>query len=297
MEKGGLISISTTWLNIDSDEFHAGDVADGVDVEIDLGDGVAWEVPFDANGEIEMILPAGSVSFDSEFESIQHDLNLVMEYNAGLTVDVIQDTAEDRLLEFTRRVNSDLVVEIISVDAETADFDESDLTDLTAKEDGNGYKVITMKLSLTYEGTEISDTFTASGSTSVTQDAEYWIIEYKNSTGDWTEAMDVAMGIGMNNSDTSQLLYTEVDVRVTLPLKNQSQTYDDGHAVNMRFTADAGASEASARVFIPQQYNISFVDAPEKIGVGVGDETIVTLRIVNDGNGDDTVTVESQLIL
>ena len=63
MEKGGLISISTTWLNIDSDEFHAGDVADGVDVEIDLGDGVAWEVPFDSDGEIEMILPAGSVSF------------------------------------------------------------------------------------------------------------------------------------------------------------------------------------------------------------------------------------------
>ena len=28
----------------------------------------------------------------------------------------------------------------------------------------------------------------------------------------------------------------------------------------------------------------------QKIGVGVGDETIVTLRIVNDGNGDDTVT-------
>ena len=295
MEKGGLISISTTWLTIDSDEFHAGDVADGVDVEIDLGEGIAWEVPFDANGEIEMILPAGSVSFDSEFETTQHDLNLVMEYNAGLTVDVIQDTAEDRLLEFTRRVNSDLVVEIISVDAETADFDQSDLTDLTAKEDGNGYKIITMKLSLTYEGTEISDTFTASGSTSVTQDAEFWIIEYKNSTGDWTEAMDIAMGIGMNNSDTNQLLYTEVDVRVTLPLKNQSQTYDDGHAVNMRFTADAGSSEASARIFIPQQYNISFVDAPEKIGVGLGDETIVTLRIVNDGNGDDTVTVESQL--
>ncbi|MGB1491501.1 MAG: hypothetical protein ACPG9O_05495, partial [Candidatus Poseidoniaceae archaeon] len=295
MEKGGLISISTTWLTIDSVEFHAGDVSEGVDVEIDLGDGVAWEVPFDSNGEIEMILPAGSVSFDSEFESIQHDLNLAMEYNAGLTVEVIQDTAEDRLLEFTRRVNSDLVVEIISVDAETADFDPSDLTDLTAKEDGNGYKVITMKLSLTYEGTEISDTFTASGSTGVTQDAEFWTIEYKNSTGDWTEAMDVAMGIGMNNSDSDQLLYTEVDVRVTLPLKNQSQTYDDGHAVNMRFTADAGASEASARVFIPQQYNISLVDAPESIGVGVGDETIVTLRIVNNGNGDDTVTVESGL--
>ena len=63
----------------------------------------------------------------------------------------------------------------------------------------------------------------------------------------------------------------------------------------MRFTSDGGASEASARVFIPQQYNISLVDAPGSIGIGVGDEAIVTLRIVNDGNGDDTVTVESDL--
>ena len=43
MEKGGLISISTTWLTIDSNEFHAGDVADGVDVEIELGEGIAWK--------------------------------------------------------------------------------------------------------------------------------------------------------------------------------------------------------------------------------------------------------------
>ena len=44
----------------------------------------------------------------------------------------------------------------------------------------------------------------------------------------------------------------------------------------MRFDADGGSSEVSVRVFIPQQYNISLVDAPENIGVGVGDETIVT---------------------
>ena len=84
-------------------------------------------------------------------------------------------------------------------------------------------------------------------------------------------------------------------MRITLPLQNQSQTYDEGHAVNMNFAADGGSSEVSVRVFVPQQYNISLVDAPEKIGVGVGDETIVTLRILNDGNGDDTVTVKSEL--
>ena len=86
-----------------------------------------------------------------------------------------------------------------------------------------------------------------------------------------------------------------MDARIILPLQNQTQTYDDGHAVNMRFTADGGPNEVSVRVNVPQQYNISFVDAPAAIGVGVGDETLVTLRIINDGNGDDTVSVQSSL--
>ena len=63
----------------------------------------------------------------------------------------------------------------------------------------------------------------------------------------------------------------------------------------MRFTADAGMSEASVRVHIPQQYNVSLEDAPDSIGVGVGKESIVTLRIVNNGNGDDSTSVQSSL--
>ena len=34
---------------------------------------------------------------------------------------------------------------------------------MTAIEDGDGYKVISLKLNLTYEGTEITDQFTATG--------------------------------------------------------------------------------------------------------------------------------------
>ena len=299
MEKGGLISLTTSWLTIESTQFNAGDVSDDVVVEIDLGDGVVWEMPFDSDGKFQAILPAGSVSFDSEFETVQHDLQLTMEYSAGLSVEIVQDTAEDRLLEFTRKVNSDLVVEVISITEGTAEFDVTDLTDVTAIEDGDGYKVISLELQLTYEGTEISDEFSATGSLGVTQDSEFWKVEYRNSTsddeGDWSETMDVLMGIGVDNNDTNQVLTRLVDARITLPLQNQSQTYDEGHAVNMNFAADGGSSEVSVRVFVPQQYNISLVDAPEKIGVGVGAETIVTLRILNDGNGDDTVTVKSEL--
>ena len=87
------------------------------------------------------------------------------------------------------------------------------------------------------------------------------------------------MGIGVDNDDSNQILTREVDVRITLPIQNLTQTYDEGHAVNMRFAADGGTSEASIRVFVPQQHNISLNDAPEAIGVGVGDETLVTLEL------------------
>ena len=167
-------------------------------------------------------------------------------------------------------MNSDLVVEVISITEGTAEFDVTDLTDVTAVEDGNGYKVISLELQLTYEGTEISDEFSATGSLGVTQDSEFWKVEYRNSTSDdeadWSETMDVLMGIGVDNNDTNQVLTRVVDARITLPLQNQSQTYDEGHAVNMNFAADGGSSEVSVRVFVPQQYNISLVDAPEKIG-------------------------------
>ena len=252
MEKGGLISLSSSWLTFESVEFHAGDVVDDVVVEIDLGVGIKWEMPFDSNGEVEMILPAGSVSFDSEFETIQHQLNITMDYTAGLTVDVMQDTAEDKILEFTRRVNSDLVVEVISVSEDTAEFDSSDLTELTAIEDEYGYKTIELKLRLTYEGSEVTDQFTATGNLGVTQDSELWLVEYLNSSeeDDWSSTIDVMMGIGVDNDDSNQILTREVDVRITLPIQNLTQTYDEGHAVNMRFAADGGTSEASIRVFV-----------------------------------------------
>jgi hypothetical protein len=107
--------------------------------------------------------------------------------------------------------------------------------------------------------------------------------------------MNVEMGIGLDNNDTSQLLYREIDVRITLPLQNQTRTYNEGHAVNMRFVSDAFMGEASVRVSVPQQYNISLGDVPEKIGIADGGETLVTLIVTNFGNGDDPVTIVPSL--
>ena len=221
-------------------------------------------------------------------------MNLEMEYNSGITVTVMQATAEDRVMDFNRRINSDLVVEVISITEGTAVITDGDLSEVTAiANDENGYEVITLRLGLTYEGTEISDEFTASSGVSVSQDSDDWTIEYNDDeTGNWTNIMDVGMGIGVNNSDTNHVLYREIDVRVTLPLQNQTQTYDDGHAVNMRFAADGGLSEASFRVNVPQQYNISLDGVDDKYGVADGGETLVTLTVSNHGNGDDTIVVQ-----
>jgi hypothetical protein len=168
---------------------------------------------------------------------------------------------------------------------------------MDAIEEDNGYQVIELTLGVTYEGTEVTDVFTASAGVGVSQDSEFWKIEYLNDTGDgeWTEVMDIGLGIGVDNNDTNQLLYREVDVRITLPLQNQTRTYTDGHPVNMRFVSDGGLSESSVRVNVPQQYNISLEDTPESIGVGDGGDTLVTLRVVNFGNGDDPVVLESSL--
>ena len=43
MEKGGLVSLTTSWLTIESIEYNVGDVPEDVTLEIDLGDGVSWD--------------------------------------------------------------------------------------------------------------------------------------------------------------------------------------------------------------------------------------------------------------
>ena len=96
MKTGGKVKVTTSWLSIDSKPFNAGDVPEGVELEIDIGDGIEWEMSFDENGEIVMVLPADvTADFASEFETTQHDMNLEMEYNRS-ELDVQADTEEER---------------------------------------------------------------------------------------------------------------------------------------------------------------------------------------------------------
>ncbi|MEL0101513.1 MAG: hypothetical protein VW862_07435, partial [Euryarchaeota archaeon] len=300
MRKGGRLALTSTWTDIQNNVLTAGDVGEDVFVTISLGEEIEWDVAFDSNGEVNIVLPScegaeSCVDLESEFDTVQHDLNLTMPYSSGIVVDIDQDTALDKEMQFTKKVDSDLIVSIGSINS-GADYSVDDLTELNAKEsDSNDYEVIELTLNLTYDGTEIEDMFSTSGSLDLTQDSEYWAVEFKDADGNWVDSINVTMGIGQNNSDENQVLTTQVDVRITLPLQNQSITYDDGHTVKMRFTADGGLSEETVVVRVPQIYNITLEDAPESVGVADGGTVIVTLRVDNLGNGDDTVSITSSI--
>ena len=300
MRKGGRLLLSSTWTNIANDVLTTGDLGEEVLVTISLGDGVEWDVAFDSNGEIDIVLPScdgtqSCVDLESEFDTIQHELELTMPYSAGIVVDIDQDTAIDKEMSFTRKIDSDMIVDISSINS-GANYAGDDLTDVNAIEsDSNDYEIIELTLDLTYEGTEIVDVFKATGSMDLTQDSEFWIIEFKDESGNWVETMNVTMGIGQNNSDENQILTTQVDVRITLPLQNQSITYDDGHTVKMRFSAEGGLTEDTIVIRVPQIYNISLSDAPESIGVADGGTVLVTLRAENLGNGDDTISLTASI--
>jgi len=305
MEFGGHILLTSSWTTFDDVAKHAGEV-DGltVEVEIDVGDNLTWIQTFDSEtGELDMILPTGEIYFNSEFTIEQHEMQLEMEYVAGVSVDN-GDGLDLKDLSFSRRTNSDLSSSIDSASVTNAivafeELDEIVKYNITAIEtDSNGYEIISLTLDLTYEGTEITDIFTVSGGLAPAQDSTLWTVEFENSTGVWGESAEVVFGIGTNNSDPLQILSASVNARIILPLQNESYTLSNGvgHSVNLRLVPSGGSPhERTVRVFVPQQYDISLSDEPELIGIADGDKQTVTFTINNDGNGDDTMTITPEL--
>ena len=114
----------------------------------------------------------------------------------------------------------------------------------------------------------------------------------------WSTDIDVTFGVGVNNSDSLQVLSNSVNVRITLPLQDEAYTLsnDVGHSVNLRLVPLQGSPhERTVRVFVPQQYNISLSDVPESVGIADGGEQLVTFSVDNLGNGDDIVLVQPEL--
>ena len=300
MSKGGWVDLSTEFTSFNLQTFNAGTdnsespVNEVVDVEVDLGDGKVWAVPLEADGTMEVLLPADSATFNSEFTTVQRDLT--MNYTAGISIENGDEGRTAVMLSYNRKTNSDLVLSVTNVEGATVLGDENrDLLATVNTSDDVNYTSIEFDVAAVYEGTEISDPFVVTGSVTVSPDQDDWSIEFYNGTVDgtdeWIESTIVQLGIG--DVAENATLEETVRARIVLPSVEAAWWLENGHDINIRFSADSGdMSEVSLNVEIPQYYGFNVTDLSSTIGVGPGGTTTASMTINNNGNGDDSFTYE-----
>ena len=295
MSKGGWVDLSTEFTSFNLQTFNAGTdevdspVTDVVDVEVDLGDGRAWTLPIDSDGTLEVLLPANSATFNSEFSTVQRDL--VMNYTAGISIDNGDEGRTAVMLSFNRKTNSDLTLTVSGVEGATVLGDENrDLLAVVNSSDSDNYTSIEFDVAAQYQGTEIADPFDVSGTVTVSPDQDQWAVEFYNGT-DWVESTSVQLGIG--DVAANATLNESVRARIVLPSVEAAWWLENGHDINIRFSADSGdMTEVSLNVEIPQYYAFNTTDVTSTIGVAPGGATTASLTINNNGNGDDSFTYE-----
>ena len=295
MSKGGWIDINTQFTAFNLQPYNAGTdnesspVDTVVEVEVDLGEGQVWNLPLNSDGTLEVLLPSGSASFSSEFSTVQRDLT--MNYTAGISIDNGDEGRSALMLSYNRRTNSDLTLGISNVVNVTGLTDENrDMTATILTDDDANYSTIEFEVLAEYEGTEIMDTFTVTGTVTVSPDQADWSLEFYNGT-DWVDSIDLALGIG--DVDANATINGTVLARITLPSVEDAWHLEDGHSLNVRFMADTGdMTEVSINVDVPQFFAFNTTEVTETVGVSPGGSTTAGLTINNNGNGDDSFTYE-----
>ena len=301
MALGGYVNLATAWTDIEQNDHHAGSgdsgadmVQDVVDLEVSF-DGMSWMMAVPANGELRTLFPEGSVSFDSEFMTVQHATELEMEYYGGQTTTVSADSTIAATLQFNRRVNSALDItfnEASVVDATVLNAGDSELEAIVSSTNESVYSTITFDFDVVYNGTELMDVFSVSGEMGLAQDSELWTVQFYNETSEaYEDSIDVSLGIG--DANTAAALSETIKVQLTLPDVADAWKLENGHRMTMRLQTDLGeSSQASVKVFIPQTYGFTVSEATEELGMSALVERQFSFDLTNDGNGQDTFTIE-----
>ena len=301
MALGGYVDLATAWTDIEQNDHHAGSddsgasmVQDVVELEVTFNE-MSWMMAVPASGELRTLFPEGSVSFDSEFMTVQHSTELEMEYYGGQTTTVSADSTIAATLQFNRRVNSALDItfnEASLSDATVLNAGDSEIEAVVSSTNESVYSTITFDFDVTYNGTELMDVFSVSGEMGLAQDSELWTVQFYNETSEaYEDSIDVSLGIG--DANTAAVLSATVKVQITLPDVADAWKLENGHRMTMRLQTDLGeSSQASVKVFIPQTYGFTVSDATEELGMSALVERQFSFDLTNDGNGQDTFTIE-----
>jgi hypothetical protein len=296
MALGGWVDLTTEWTGFDLSSYHAGSASDGAalmnetaEVSISIGE-LSWNMPVSENGTLTLLMPAGEVDFDSTFTTIQHEELLQMDYIAGAKSSVGEGRSPVAMT-YTRSINSDSSITMASGSVVNATSIDDDETDLMAQPTEDAYETIEFDLDMNYDGTELSDVFTLTGSVGVAPDSSLWSIEFFNGT-DWVESYDVVLGVGNDSSDTSVETTGKVSVRIIIANQSEAWHLEDAHSIKVRMSTVTGASsEISIDVQVPQTYGFEISDQETEIGIGESDNRQFGFMLTNTGNGDDSFTV------
>ena len=301
MALGGYVDLTTAWTDIEQNEHHAGSddagaaMIDGaVELEVSF-DGQSWMVDVPANGELRELFPEGSVSFDGEFMTVQHETAVEMEYFGGQTTTITADSTIAATLQFNRRVNSALDIsfnEASLSDATVLNAEDSEIEAVVSPTNESAYSTITFDYDVVYNGTEIMDVFSVEGEMGLAQDSDLWTVQFWNATsGEYEDSISVSLGIG--DSNTEAVLSTSVKVQITLPDVADAWHLANGHRMTMRLQTDLGeSSQASMKVFVPQSFGFTVSDETEELGMSALVERQFSFALTNAGNGQDSFTIE-----
>jgi uncharacterized membrane protein len=136
------------------------------------------------------------------------------------------------------------------------------------------------------------DVFAVSGEMGLAQDSDLWSVQFYNETSEaYEDSISVALGIG--DSTTEAVLSQNVKVQITLPDVADAWKLTNGHRMTMRLQTDLGeSSQASVKVFVPQTYGFTVSEATEEVGMSALVERQFSFDLTNDGNGQDSFTIE-----
>jgi len=159
---------------------------------------------------------------------------------------------------------------------------------------GESLSAIEFDVQANYLGTETEDTFAVTGIVEVSPDAEDWNLQFwDESTNEWVESIEVTMGIGANSSDDSVSNSSVIKALLTLPDAATVWHLENGHTIKVNLNTETGSgSEVSINVQVPQTYGFNITGATEEVGIAPSGNRNFEFTLTNDGNGDDTFTIE-----
>lgn len=293
--QGGTLSLTTSWVDFEGVTHDLSEVdVSGAEmlsipeITVDAGYGVKYNVTVDENGMVEFLLPSGELYLEGDFQTSER--GMTMDYSAGLTATIAsQQEAPDATLRFNRRIEHSISFEVMSADNSTQtdeSYNEVDAVQLNSTH----YKTVEYTINLNYTGNEAYDEFT-SEVVFAAEDSVDWAIEFYNGTVNGTEQWvgSHQFTMGLDGGLQSELL-----VRVIPATIDSARSIEGGHIIKVRLSHGSGVfSEHALTIHIPQTYAVDVTVAPsDTVGVFPGEEERVEFQIVNEGNGQDTLSFE-----